>query len=244
MAIKSRRGPGLGRAAAVTQFEYVRPHSRSRLIKLSDAARIAGHLKRGGLAVLPTETGYMLAALATSPPAIERAFNVKQRPASHVMHVACSSLEMAETIGRLKPYAAHLLGELTPGPISVITEKTPRLPDRLVSLDGTVGIRIPDHPATLQIISAVGAPLTATSLNASGSAPASIDRADLELLNWPDGQVSYVVADDEAIVYDQPSTLVRLTGDDPEILRGGPISQAEIRDVLRQAGFVVAGNAT
>jgi tRNA A37 threonylcarbamoyladenosine synthetase subunit TsaC/SUA5/YrdC len=63
-------------------------------------------------------------------------------------------------------------------------------------------------------------------------------------LNWPDGQVSYVVADDAAIVYDQPSTLVRLTGDDPEILRGGPISQAEIRDVLRQAGFVVAGKAT
>jgi L-threonylcarbamoyladenylate synthase len=228
---------------AVTHFEYVRPHSRSRLLKLKDAARIAGHLNHGGLAILPTETGYMLAALATSTAAIEHAFNVKQRPASHVMHVACASLEMAATIGRLRPNAAHLLGELTPGPISVITEKTPLLPDRLVSLDGTVGIRIPDHPATLQVISAVGAPLTATSLNASGSAPALAGQAELELLNWPPGEISYVVTDDESIVYEKPSTLVRLTGDDPEILRDGPISAAQIRDVISHASFVAAGDA-
>jgi L-threonylcarbamoyladenylate synthase len=228
----------------VTQFRFVRPHSRSCLLTLSDAARVAAHVTRGGLAVLPTETGYMLAALATSIPAIEHAFNVKQRPAAHVMHVACSSLEMAETIGRLRPYAARVLGELTPGPLSVIAEKTPLLPDRLVSLDGTVGIRIPDHPATLQVISAVGAPLTATSLNTSGSAPALADQAELERLNWPEGEVSYVVADDESIVYDQPSTLVRLTGDEPEILRGGPISESEIRDVISRARFVGAGDAT
>lgn len=228
----------------MTQFRYVRPHSHSHLIRLSDVAGIADHLKRGGLAVLPTETGYMLAALATSTSAVERAFNVKQRAASQVMHVACSSLEMAETIGRLKPYAAHLLGELTPGPISVITGKAPLLPESLVSLNGTVGIRIPDHPATLQVISAVGAPLTATSLNASGSAPASIDRADLELLNWPEEDVVYVVADDESIVHQKPSTLVRLTGDEPEILRAGPISESEVRLVASQARFVAASNVT
>jgi tRNA A37 threonylcarbamoyladenosine synthetase subunit TsaC/SUA5/YrdC len=52
------------------------------------------------------------------------------------------------------------------------------------------------------------------------------------------------VADDESIVYDQPSTLVRLTGDEPEILRGGPISESEIRDVISRARFVGAGDAT
>jgi L-threonylcarbamoyladenylate synthase len=106
--------------------------------------------------------------------------------------------------------------------------KTPLLPDRLVTLDGTVGIRIPDHPATLQVIGEVGVPLTATSLNAAGSATAPIEEFDLELLNWSSDEIVYVVEDDEAIVYDSPSTLVRVVGEAIEVLRPGPISESEV----------------
>ena len=228
----------------MTQFEYLRPHSGSRLLRLSDAGRIADSLKRGSMAILPTETGYMLAALATSPAAIERAFAVKGRSAAAVMHVACASLAMAETAGKLSRRALRLLGELTPGPVTVIVAKTPLLPDRLVTADGTVGIRIPDHPGTLQVIGEVGAPLTATSLNRSGAPAGPIDELTLQFLDWPTADVIYVLEDDESIVHNLPSTLVRVTGDAIEILRPGPIPEAEIHRVAELTGYLEVADST
>jgi L-threonylcarbamoyladenylate synthase len=206
-------------------------------------ARISDSLRRGSLAVLPTETGYMLAALATDLPAVERAFAVKFRDHAQVMHVACASLAMAAEIGELTPQALRLLGEFTPGPVSVVVSKTPMLADRLVTMDGTVGIRVPDHPATLQVISEVGAPRTATSLNVSGAAPALVSELELESLNWPAGQTVHVVADDDAISYQTGSTLVRVTGPDVEVLRTGPISESQLREVALGSSYLEAARA-
>jgi L-threonylcarbamoyladenylate synthase len=222
----------------MTQFEFVRPHSRSGMLTLSDVARIGDSLSGGSLAVLPTETGYMLAALATSIPAIERAFAVKSRDRAQVMHVACAGVDMAAAIGVLTPPALRLIGVFTPGPLSIVVAKTPLLPDDLVAVNGTVGIRIPDHPATLQVIRAVGAPLTATSLNVSGSASLPVRKLDLETMNWPAGETIHIVEDDESIRYDSGSTLVRLSGDDIEILRAGPVSEADLRAAARFPGYL------
>lgn len=212
----------------MTEFAYVKPKSSRGTVRLSDVEKIADSLKRGSLAILPTETGYMLAALATSTAALERAFTVKGRNASDVMHVACASLAMAETAGILSPRAIRLLGDFTPGPLSVIVNKTDLLPDHLVTLKGTVGIRVPDHAATLQVINAVGSPVTATSLNPSGSKPISVDGDSLQSLSWPENELIYVLRDDHSIAYDCASTLVRVSGDEAEILRVGPIPEAEI----------------
>jgi L-threonylcarbamoyladenylate synthase len=220
----------------VTQFEYLTPHQPSGLLSLADAELIAVDLRGGSLAVLPTETGYMLAALATSEAAVERAFAAKRRPAAQVMHVACSSLAMAATAGRAGVRAARVLGGLTPGPVTVVVPKTQLLPDRLVSAGGTVGIRVPDHPATLQVISAVDAPLTASSLNISGSPSAPLGEFDLDELDWPADQAVFVVADDASIRYDVASTLVRISDESLEILRPGAIPEAEIRRVAGVAG--------
>jgi len=228
----------------MTQFEFIRPHSASGMLTLSEVARITGSLRRGSVAVLPTETGYMLAALATSLPAIERAFAVKSRDHAHVMHVACSSLEMAASIGDLTPVALRLLGAFTPGPLSVVVPKTPLLPDRLVTVDGTVGIRMPDHPATVQVIRQVAAPLTATSLNVSGSAPVPVRKLELDTLDWPPDETVFVVEDDEAIRYATGSTLVRLTGDDLEILRPGPVGEADIREAAQTASYLESADAS
>lgn len=212
----------------MAEFIFLRPRPESGTLRLADVATVAAHLRQGGLAVLPTETGYMLAALATSEPALIRAFAVKAREHAQVMHVACASISMVETVGVLTARATRLLGEFTPGPLSLIVEKTPRLPDRLVTMNGTVGIRVPDHPSTLQVIAEAGAPLTATSLNASGEPAIAVDEAGLGQLGWPDGEVVFVVQDPAAQRYEAASALVRVTGAAPEILRPGPIGEAEI----------------
>lgn len=218
------------------RFIYVKPHSQRGTLALSDVARIAGSLKRGSLAVLPTETGYMLAAIATSEDAVKRAFAVKERAPSAVMHVACSSLDMAGTVGILTERATRLLGEFTPGPLSVIVSQTGLLPDGLVTVNGTVGIRVPDYPGTLQVINAAGSPLTATSLNSSGSKLPAVDERSLRTLNWSEDAVVYVVRDDEAITYGSASTLARISGESIEVLRPGPISESAIRQVAERTG--------
>lgn len=209
-------------------FEFIRPHSASKMLALCEVARIADSLRSGSLAVLPTETGYLLAAMATSIPAVERAFAVKQRDHAQVMHVACASVTMAASIGVLTPAALRLLGAFTPGPLSVVVAKTPALPDRLVTINGTVGIRVPDHPATLQVIAEVGVPVTATSLNVSGSVPVPLSKLELDTLNWPAGETIYLVQDDESIRHATGSTLVRLTDDEVEVLRPGPIGESDV----------------
>jgi len=113
-----------------------------------------------------------------------------------------------------------------------VVKHTGGLPDRLVTVDGTVGIRVPDHPATLQVVAAVGAPVTATSLNRAGEPGGPIDRPSLEALGWPDVATVYIVQDDASISYPLPSTLVRVIGPELEILRAGPISEESIQDLL------------
>jgi len=128
----------------------------------------------------------------------------------------------------------RVLGALTPGPVTVVVQRSSLLPDRLVTLDGTVGIRVPDHPATLQVIAEVGEPLTATSLNESGAAYTAPDQTTLDRLDWPAEHVVYVINGMDTASYPLPSTLVRMTSSGPEILRPGPISKETILNALNQ----------
>jgi L-threonylcarbamoyladenylate synthase len=161
--------------------------------------------------------------MVTSIDAVKKVFAVKQRDISNTMHIACSSLEMAQVYGRLSGPALRLLGELTPGPLTVVVDQTGLLPEGYVTRNGTVGIRIPDHPATLQVIATLGVPVTATSLNRSGE-PSTPDREALESLDWPSSEPVIVVEDLRPPAFSLPSTLVRVTGSGIEILRQGPIS--------------------
>ena len=220
----------------MTTFDFVEPRRPSSLLRSADVTRVADVLRAGGLAVLPTETGYLLASAAGSIPAVLRAFAVKQRDLANPMHVACSSVEMATEVGRLNAAAVRLLGRFTPGPLSVIVEKAPHLDNEYVTSNDTIGLRIPDHAGTLQVIAALGSPVTATSLNRSGQETVPVDRPLLESFDWQGQEAVPVVVDHPSIRFRQPSTLVRVTAHQPEILRVGPVSADQITDVLGQEG--------
>jgi L-threonylcarbamoyladenylate synthase len=216
----------------LTRFHFLAPSTDSGLLRLAEAELVAGRLRDGGLAVLPTETGFMLAALATSLPALRAAFDVKERDHAHAMHVACASIGMAARYAELSPAARRVMGAFTPGPLTVVVPQTGALPDEMVTLGGTVGIRVPDHPATLQVIATLDAPVTATSLNRSGEETRPYDRELLDELPWGDAHDVPVVEDKSAVRYPAASTLVRLTGPAPEVLRVGPVTAEEIAAAL------------
>ena len=215
-------------------FEYLSPDPATGELAAADVERIAASLRGGQLAILPTETGYLIAALATSEPAVLRAFAVKQRDPANTMHVAFASPAMAAQWAVLTPAARRLLDAYTPGPLTVVAQQSGRLPDHLVTVNGTVGVRIPDHNATRQVVAAVGAPVTASSLNRAGEEAMLIERAAVQALDWPAQGTVFVVEDNDSVTYPVPSTLVRVTGAEPEILRAGPVTDEMIRAVLSQ----------
>jgi L-threonylcarbamoyladenylate synthase len=217
----------------VTTFRWLKPVSPSGLLRLGDAALVADALAKGGLAVLPTETGYMLAAGALSEEALHRAFAVKERSLDHPMHVAVASLEMAARYAVLSPAAARIMGAFTPGPLTVVVPQTDALPRRLVTLDGTVGLRVPDHPATLQVVAAAGFPVTATSLNRTGEESRPVSHDVVESLDWGDLAEVPIVEDPGSIRHASASTLVRLT-EGVEVLRAGPVTADDVRALLER----------
>jgi L-threonylcarbamoyladenylate synthase len=200
--------------------------TRGRLLTLDAVDALVAHLEAGGLAVLPTETGYMLAADATNPQAIDNVYAAKGRPPAKPIHVAASSLEEIERYVDLPAAARRACTKLMPGPFTIVGLSRGLVPDALTAGTGTLGARIPDAPATLQLLHALGRPLTATSHNLSGQAPDPDPvKAAAGLLG--EGEI-HVVIDAAALAYDKPSTLVRFGEDGFEILRRGPVTEADI----------------
>ncbi len=130
------------------------------------------------------------------------------------------------------------MSRLLPGPVSIIVATKSEALSSDVVFAGTVGIRIPDSAAALQIIDAFGSPVTATSFNVSGGdAVRSIEHMDpFEDMLWPDGP-SGVIIDDAVIAYDVSSTLVRVLDERVELLRAGPVQLDEIVSAAQSMSY-------
>ncbi len=133
---------------------------------LDEAARI---LLAGGLVAVPTETVYGLAADATNGAAVAAIFTAKGRPAFNPLICHVASLEMAEQLAHFSPLARRLAEHFWPGPLTLVLPRRPDCPVHDLATAGlpSIGLRMPQHIATLEIISRVGRPLAAPSANPS-----------------------------------------------------------------------------
>ena len=90
----------------------------------------------------------------------------------------------------------------------------------------------------------MGCPVTATSLNESGSLAINASVEEIEKLNWPDHEVVQVIDVGSSVPYPMASTLVRVTGGDIEILRRGPISEKVVREVADRMSYLEVADWT
>lgn len=182
------------------------------------ATRVADVLLAGGLVVLPTETVYGLAALASLPGATSGLFERKGRGADVPVAVLCAdahqALALAEAPG---PRAKEIAAAHWPGPLTMVLRRREDLRWQLGEPAATIGVRCPDHDLVRAVARLVG-PLATTSANRHGQpTPATAVEAAEQLL----GPVDLVV--DGGALGGVPSTVVDLTDDEPRVLRQGAV---------------------
>ena len=126
-------------------------------------------LERGGLVAIPTETVYGLAANAYRSDAVLKIFEVKNRPYFDPLIVHTSSLERVDEFVKFFPRKLLTLAEkFWPGPLTLLLDKKNIIPDIVTSGLSKVGVRIPDHPDTLDLLYQLKFPLAAPSANPFG----------------------------------------------------------------------------
>lgn len=135
---------------------------------LPDLTDAVAAIRRGDLVVYPTETVYGLGANALDPDAVERVFDAKRRPRDRPISMALPELSAAEDYTRMSDREWAFCERFLPGPVTVLLERTDRVPDVLVAGRDRVGVRVPDHDTARALARRTG-PITATSANRSGA---------------------------------------------------------------------------
>lgn len=188
-------------------------------------------LKKGGLAAIPTETVYGLAADALNGEAVAKIFKAKGRPMDNPLIVHVAEFEDIERFALVReiPEAAKKLAKVFwPGPLTIIMKKGGVIPDEVSAGLDTVAIRLPSHPSARAIIKASDTPLAAPSANLSGSPSPTTAQ---HVMNDMDGKID-AVFDGGACGVGVESTVITLAQGTPRLLRPGKVTLEELREVL------------
>jgi len=198
----------------------------------ADIAEAGGLLAAGQVVAIPTETVYGLAANALDGDAVLRIFEAKGRPQDNPLIVHISALEQLEYLAEdLSPAVYQMAEHFWPGPLTMVVKKKAVISDRTSAGLDTVGIRMPSHPVARAIIDAAGVPLAAPSANTSGKPSPTTARDVLDDMN---GKIPAIV-DGGACSVGVESTVVDMTGDWPQILRPGAITEEMIAEAMGAA---------
>jgi L-threonylcarbamoyladenylate synthase len=209
--------------------------------------KVAALLKQGEVVALPTETVYGLAGNATSPSAVLKIFQAKERPSFDplIVHVSDSLLKTLSPLKTLidqklvAPTVAHwvcapdidrTIKKFWPGPLTLILPKGSAIPNEVTSGEPTVGLRCPAHPLFQAVLSNLDFPLAAPSANRFGrisptQASHVVEELDQKIAGILDGGTSSVGVE---------STIIRI--EDPlkiTLLRPGKIGVRELENQNR-----------
>ena len=197
---------------------------------LKEAADILGN---GGLVIIPTETVYGIAANMADTRAIERLYQIKERPKDKPFSLLIDTKEKIEDFAQdISVSAYKLMDKFWPGPLTLILKSRNK---------DTIGIRIPDDNIALRIIALSGVSVVCPSANISGKpAPTNFPDAIKDL----EGLVDFAI-DAGSTRLGIESTVVDLTVEPMRILREGAIKKEDIEAVLKKKVilFICTGNS-
>lgn len=192
--------------------------------------RVAGHLRGGGLLAYPTETVYGLGSRPLEAD-VRALAALKGRAEGKPFLLLVASQEMAEAQGLAFNESARALARaFWPGPLTlVLPGGGGRLPDILRGPEGGFAVRWTSHPHIARLVAALELPLTSTSANLPGMAPAPGADAILRDFAGPVAAGTLLVVDGGVLGNRPPSTVVDCTAPVPRIVRVGALTLAQLR---------------
>jgi tRNA threonylcarbamoyl adenosine modification protein (Sua5/YciO/YrdC/YwlC family) len=178
--------------------------------------KVVDILKNGGVVVYPTDTYYGIGCDIMNKKAIERIYQIKKRNKSKPFSFICSSLKNISLYAKVSNYAYKTMKRLLPGPYTFILEGSKLVPKIMLTQRKTAGIRVPDNPICLALVNELGNPVITT----SATRPDGTIFNDASLIHDYFGNRLDVVIDG-SIVPGQPSSVIMLIDDIPEVIREG-----------------------
>lgn len=199
-------------------------------IGLPEAVRILQkYLDEAGVVIIPTETVYGLAARADMLGAVDRIYEIKDRPSSKPLPVMVAEIDAVYDIAaELDERFERLAEYFWPGPLTMVLTKNIAIDTTVTSGLRSVAVRIPSHEVPQYLLHALPLPLAVTSANISGD-----ETLDDEKLIATFGDVVDAIVLGETGRYPLSSTIVDLTSPIPTISRHGAIERDRIEAALR-----------
>ena len=194
-------------------FEVHPQNPQPRLLK--QAAQI---LREGGIAAVPTDSSYALVCRLDDKTAAENLRRLRQIDERHHLTLLCRDLSELARFAKVDNRQFRLLKLGTPGPYTFILEATKVVPRRLSHPSRrTIGLRVPDHKVTQELLTLFGEPLLATTCIPPGE---SEPLNDPELIRDFFGKALQAVVDAGACPM-EPTTVIDYSGDEPVLVRQG-----------------------
>ncbi|MCC6600635.1 MAG: threonylcarbamoyl-AMP synthase [Crocinitomicaceae bacterium] len=201
----------------------------------SDIAAASAWLKQGETVAIPTETVYGLAANALNPDAVLKIFEVKNRPTFDPLIVHIGNMSHLEALVKnVGDMSQRLAASFWPGPLTIIFSKNEIVPDIVTAGLSTVGIRMPNHSATLELLQTIDFPLAAPSANPFGYISPTTSLHVYEQLGE---KIPFILEGGSSSVGVE-STIVYCNNDDCTVLRLGGIPVEAIEEVIGKKTMV------
>ncbi len=179
--------------------------------------RVVEALERDGIVIYPTDSVYAFGCSLRSAKAVERLRRLRGRSDAPLTVVFDDIAGVAEYC-RVDNAAFRILKRNLPGPFTFILPASSRVPDKALERRRTIGIRIPAHPVARAVVEALGCPMVTASVKDDDEVVEYT--TDPELIEERYGRdVALVI--DGGMGDNVPTTVVDLTGDEPEIVREG-----------------------
>ncbi len=197
------------------------------LATAADVAHCARVLSDGGIAAIPTDTLYGLAASIRRPDAIARVMQVKRRNPGSGVPILLTDAAQADEIAVMSPDAHRLAQAFWPGAVTLVLPARPGVDRRLLGPNGTIGVRVPASDDVRTLVRLVGAPLTGTSANLHNEPPPTTAQAAADAVG---PRVDLVLDGGQGA--GAPSTVIDVTQDPPLILRAGAVDASDLQTVV------------
>ncbi len=173
-------------------------------------------LKDGGIIAYPTDTFYGIGCDIMNKKAIEKVYLIKHRSRNKPFSFICSGLTNISLYAKVSNYAYKTMKRLLPGPYTFILEGSRLVPKMMLTKRKFAGIRVPDHRICLALVERLGNPIIST----SASLPDGRVFFDPSLIHDTFNKNLDAVIDGGSVP-NEPSSVISLVNDEPEIIREG-----------------------